>query len=115
MFVPEDENHAEAMRTWHGIAGKNVTVPDRVLEETFNVITYKKGITAGMETREKIRTTQNLQIRHTKEEECKNTFDLAQTTRRKMSFTDYLLAYLAKASGEEVLTFDRQLMRELEK
>lgn len=115
LSIPEHELHAAATKKRESLRGQKLEIPDRVIEETFTVLTYKKGITHGLDFLRKISANRDVKLRPTSPREVNETSELILKLEIRMSFVDYLVAYLSKLDGQEPLNFDKELMKAYEK
>ena len=109
-FIPEDELHAESLQIITEIKeSANLIIPNRVIEELFTVLVYKKSVQYALEIIRKLENNRNIFIYEIDEEERKVIIRMVQRYRIKMSFTDYVVAYLTLKNNEELLCFDKQV------
>ena len=114
LFLPEDELHMRAVQELSGIKENGffkLVIPDRVLEETFTVLCYKKGVSYALEILTKLLHNKDILIYHLEEEEWLSIKKFIEEKNKKMSFTDYLVAFLALREHKKILCFDEQIIK----
>ncbi|VVB58536.1 PIN domain protein [Candidatus Anstonella stagnisolia] len=109
LFHKDDELHQKAVELFANLPESSIIVPDRMLEESFTVFSYKLGAEFALAFLEKLRINKSFVTYRIAESEWDETVKLASSMRKKMSFADYLAICLSKKTGEEILTFDRQV------
>ena len=109
LFIVEDELHSKAISQLEELENKELLVLDRVLEETFTVITYKKGINYMFSVLEKINKNTSFLISRLENNECCSVLELALKINKKLSFVDYAVLYLALKTNDSLLCFDVEL------
>lgn len=110
LFVENDEHHIAAIR---GFTDKTVAlfvIPDRILEETLNVLIYRQGIDFALSVLEKIKANQRFTVSSLSESEHAEVLQTMATLRKKISFEDYLVIYQALKSRQPPFCFDQQLL-----
>ncbi len=110
IFIPEDDLHKRAIKLAKEISGE-IIIPFNVLEETFTVITYKKGVLFALQTMEKLEKNERIYFYRLEEDEWSSIKQLIRRFQRKMSFVDYIVVYLSLKNRERVLCFDRQILQ----
>ncbi len=110
LFIPEDELHEKALNE---IENNNIEliIPDRVIEETFTVMCYKKGLDYALDILEKLKINKDVIIRTINEEEFELIINLAKKLKKKLSFVDYVVIYLALNDRYKILCFDDQIIK----
>ncbi len=109
LFLPEDELHEKAIE----VLSKNISsivIIDRVLEETFTVLCYKKGLKFCLEVIAKIKNNKDIILAKFDEKEINAIFNLAIKINKKISFVDYAVLYYQMTFGEGILCFDNELI-----
>jgi len=85
LFIEEDELHEKSINELEKNK-KEILITDRILEETFTVICYKKGVDYALMI-----------------------YEIIKKFRKKLSFADYTVIYLALKDNEKILCFDEEL------
>ncbi len=110
LFIENDEHHPAALK---GFTDKTIplfVIPDRILEETLNVLIYRLGIEFALNVLGKIKANQRFSILPLSEVEHAEVLQTMGALRKKISFEDYLLVYLSLKSRHPPFSFDQQLM-----
>ncbi len=110
LFVENDEHHQSAV---NGFSDKTVAlfvIPDRILEETLNVLIYRHGIDFALSVLEKINANQRFTVSTLSEGEHAEVLLSMAALRKKISFEDYLVIYQALKSRQTPFCFDQQLL-----
>ncbi len=109
ILVADDADHQKAVTDGQSIEGQ-ILVPDRIFEELATALVYKKGIEFAITALAEVRSNKRLEFYQVSPEDAAGTLKLMGSVRRKISFNDYCIAYLARQRGENVLTYDRQVL-----
>jgi len=109
-FLNEDELHEKAVNNFKNV-NEHLIIPDRVLEETFTVICYKKGILYSLEILNKLKNNKDVIIYKIDYKECELIFDFAADLKKRFSFVDYIILYLTLNIPEKLLCFDDELIK----
>ncbi len=109
LLVADDADHQKAVSDSRSTNG-SILVPDRILEELATALIYKQGPDFALAALDEIRSNERFELYPVSREEAAGTLSLLRNLRRKISFNDYCLANLSFRRGEEVLTYDRQLL-----
>ncbi|MBS3136977.1 PIN domain-containing protein [Candidatus Woesearchaeota archaeon] len=110
LFIEEDGNHENAIIDFSNVGDNIILIPDRVLEETFTVVTYKKGILYTIGVLERIRLNKKCVIYHLSASEQEAIIALINKLKIRISFIDYCVAYLTIAKDEELLCYDKEII-----
>lgn len=111
LFIVEDHLHDKALTKLETLKSSRIIISDRVLEETFTVLTYKKGIEYALTIIEKINKNKEFDIHKLDREEGNFIIELAIKIRKKISFVDYSVIYTFLKIREELLCFDEDLLK----
>ncbi len=107
LFLPEDELHNKAIIKLEKVKdSEDILILDRVLEELFTVLTYKRGMQYAGNVLSKLDKNKNFFIFRLDENEWFYVIQLAVNTNKKLSFVDYAVISLALKNNEELLCFD---------
>ena len=109
LFIEEDELNERAIEFLERNKEESLLLLDRVLEETFTVITYKKGIDSALSAVEDLQKNKNIIIHKIEENEFNSIMELAIKLKRKISFVDYSLIYFYLRTRDKVISFDSEL------
>jgi len=109
LVVADDADHQKAVSDPRANVG-SILVPDRIFEELATALIYKQGPEFALSALNEIRSNKRFDFHSVSREEAEGAFKLMGVVRRKISFNDYCLAYLARQRGEEVITYDKQLL-----
>ena len=88
-----------------------LTIPDRILEETLTVLSYKFGWKHSLGVLDKIRENRRFEIRHLSEDEWARVIAISAEAEKKISFPDYVVIYLSRSEGTLPLTYDAQIVK----
>jgi predicted nucleic acid-binding protein len=115
LFLANDEHHEKAVKM--SLEGKNeeIIILDRVLEETFTVLAYKKDIEFAVECIGKLRSNRRVLVYRLDAPEEEEIFEIARDIGQRMSYVDYAILLVSKKHGQKALTFDRQLEKEIKR
>lgn len=109
LFLKDDDLHKLAIDKFN-LMSEEIVVLDRVFEETFTVLTYKKGIEYGLEVLNKIESNKEFSIYKINDIEWISTIEFMKKLKRKLSFVDYLVIYFAlKNHHNKILSFDKEM------
>ncbi|HLC86176.1 MAG TPA: PIN domain-containing protein [Candidatus Nanoarchaeia archaeon] len=108
LFIEEDELHEKSINELEKNK-KEILITDRILEETFTVICYKKGVDYALMIFEKLKNNKDIIFYQLSEEEIKKIYEIIKKFRKKLSFADYTVIYLALKDNEKILCFDEEL------
>lgn|SRR3989338_4607502 len=106
----EDALHEKAVVDAEKSKGEAWIVPDRILEELFSIAVCKIGLDEAIGAIEKLEKNANVSVYYFEKEEVKRIFGMAKERRKKLSFADCSVIYLAGVSGERIMACDRQLV-----
>lgn len=107
LFLPEDELHNKSIIKLEKVKdSEDILILDRVLEELFTVLTYKRGMQYAGNVLNKLDKNKNFFIFRLDENEWFYVIQLAVNTNKKLSFVDYAVISLALKNNEELLCFD---------
>jgi len=109
LFIPEDELHNKAISLLETLKTKEILILDRVLEELFTVLTYKKGIIYSLEVLTKINKNKIFSMYNIDETESHLVLELATKLHKKLSFVDYAVIYLTLKNNDLLLCFDEEM------
>lgn len=109
LFLDNDKNHEMAMDIYDK-CDEAIVMPLSIIEEIFNVITYKRGVEYSLEAIEGLLTCKDVKIYFFDTEELEDAIKIVKSNKKKMSLNDYEVAYLAMKRDEEVLCFDKQVI-----
>ncbi len=110
LFIENDEHHPAALK---GFTDKTVplfVIPDRILEETLNVLIYRLGINFALTVLEKIKANQRFSVSSLSQTEHAEVLETMAALRKKISFEDYLVIYQSLKSRQPPFCFDQQLL-----
>ena len=114
-FVESDSLHSLALAEFKRLEQETFTIPDRILEETLNVLLYDHGIDYALAILEKIRLNRGMEIQATMQSEQLEIFNCMNHLRKKMTFQDHLVLFYSVRQGQPPLSFDRQILTLYEK
>jgi|GEM_PF-937781 len=109
LFIPEDELHNKAISLLETLKTKEILILDRVLEELFTVLTYKKGIIYSLEVLTKINKNKIFSIYNIDETESHLVLELATKLHKKLSFVDYAVISFTLKNNDLLLCFDEEM------
>jgi len=112
-FLQQDENHRKAVEIADKNEEEDKLLPELVLFETLTVINYKKGIAAAKEAYEKMITNQQILLYWLPEAEMLEMLKEFFSHDKKLSIEDATVIYLARKTHSPVLSFDRDLIKEI--
>ena len=110
LFIEEDELHNEALNELENNK-EELTIPDRVIEETFTVLNYKKGIDYALGILQKLDNNKDINIKSYNEKEWNSIIQLISKVRKKLSFVDYTIIYECLRTNEKLLCFDKEIIK----
>ncbi len=109
-FLPEDELHDMAISKLKVLKlGDNIIISRSVLEETFTVLTYKRGVKYALNILELLEKNKNFLLLNSDENEWVAVINLAKNLKKKLSFVDYSVINLVLRTNEDLLCFDDEL------
>jgi len=108
LFADYDSNHEQALKIIEGVEEK-IIVPCEVVSEVFTFFSHKQGIDEAAATVERILRGNIFSVYFMNENEWLDAFEISKLQKRKMSFVDYQVAYLAYEKKQKLLCFDKQL------
>src|SRR3989344_2488667 len=111
LYIGEDELHEKAFSKFEILTNEDILILDRVLEETFTVITYKKGIRYALNIIEKINKNKNFIIHRLDDNEFMSLTNLALKLNKKISFVDYAIINFFIKNQDSLLCFDEEINR----
>ncbi|MBI4399196.1 PIN domain-containing protein [Candidatus Micrarchaeota archaeon] len=114
-FIEEHEFNKRALQEIKKHIGEQLVVLDRVLEETFTVITYKKGIAYALDVLEQLEENKDVIIFRLDGEDFYSIIELIRDLKTKLSFVDYAVLHLSISRKEMLLCFDEQLLASFKK
>jgi predicted nucleic acid-binding protein len=115
LFLANDEHHEKAVEMSLESGKEEIIALDRVLEETFTVLVYKKGTGFAIECIGKLKANRRILVYSLDKSEEEETFEMAENTGQRMSYVDYAILLVSKKHGQKALTFDRQLEKEIKR
>jgi len=113
-FLDEDEFHDKAVKELE-LLNTKIVISDRVLEETFTVLNYKKGINFVLNVIEMLERNNDIIIYKIGEKDWDSIFNLIKQLNKKISFVDYSVIYLSLKIGEKILCFDDEMNKIISK
>lgn len=111
LFIKEDELHEKAMDLIEKLENQKLLLPDRVLEETFTVLSYKKGVKFALEVLNKLSINKDIINYRFNEAEYETILRLIKKLKKRLSFVDYIVVYLCLKNSERPLSFDEDIKR----
>ncbi len=111
LFLAEDELHESAKKELERCKEEQILILDRVIEETFTVLCYKKGLDFSISVVEKLNKNKKILIYRLDEKEFESIIELAKNVKKKLSFVDYSVIYLNIKIGERLLCFDNEIIK----
>ncbi len=111
-FLNGDSNHAKALELALKNKDEDMLLSDIILYETLTVINYKGGIELAKEAHgqlERNRQIHSFRFTDVEADEIVSMF-FAQK-KRKLSFADVSVLYLANKSSAKILSFDEELLK----
>ncbi|MBS3174965.1 PIN domain-containing protein [Candidatus Woesearchaeota archaeon] len=108
-FSQDHEMHKKSLEKMQ-INAEKIIIIDRVLEEMFTVLCYRKGVDFALNIIEKIKNNKDIEIYYFNESELQLIINLANKIKKKISFVDYCILYMCLKNGEKFLCFDKELM-----
>jgi len=109
LFLPEDMNHENAKKEYTKY-DEYLLIPVCVLEETVNVLIYKRGFDFSLRVSDELLQNERIIVYYPDEDEILETIELMNKTKKKMSMIDYEVAYFAVQKKEALLCFDKQIL-----
>ncbi|MBS3152646.1 PIN domain-containing protein [Candidatus Woesearchaeota archaeon] len=109
LFLAEDELHDKALGNLINYKQEKIIIPDRVLEETFTVLVYKKDINYALEVIDKLGKNNDIILYRIEEVDWTAIIRLVNKVKKKLSFVDYSVIYLCIKNGEKALCFDNEI------
>lgn len=113
LFLSEDQNHNIAIKQFE--KNNEYLIPNIAITELITVIIYKKNISFAKNVFEKIINSQTFYIYNITETEEKEIYNFLFSSETKISFVDAGIIYLAKTKNLDLLTFDKQQMKNSKK
>ena len=113
LSLAEDHSHTKAISLLEqfDVHHEQILILDRVLEETFTVLTYKRGVTYALDIIEKFSKNKNIHIHKLDDNEWSSVLQLAVKLQKKLSFVDYSILYLYLKFREPLLCFDEEIIK----
>ncbi len=112
MFLSEDGHHKEAVSASLAHKNEKWIICDRVLEETFTVLMYKRGVLFGASAIDLLKQGLGLETCHLHPEEVVQIWENTKMASKKISFIDQVVIYLCKKHNAQPLCFDEQIIKE---
>ncbi|MBI5635874.1 type II toxin-antitoxin system VapC family toxin [Candidatus Micrarchaeota archaeon] len=110
LFLEEDALHEKATEQLASLPkNEPLTAPSSVMEETMNILTYRRGVSFAMNALSELEENKCVYTYFLEKTEWNTVINLMKAISKKMSFTDYFVIYLARKTGEKTLSFDNQL------
>ena len=110
-FREEDSNNSEAIGAFKRNADNEMLLPETVFFETLTVLNYKSGMTLARQAYEKLLSNRQISFYPFSEGEKLCFLHEFFAAGGKMSVPDASVVYLAKKTGAEVLTFDKEIIK----
>ena len=113
-FLEGDANNLKALAIFEGNL-EEILLPEIILFETLTVLDYKRGIEKSREAYGKICANRQIRIFQFAEDERRPILEEFFQAGGKLSVADACVAYLAKKTGSNVLSFDEGIAKALAK
>ena len=114
-YAQDDKNHQTALELMKSIDGERLLILDQILGETATVLLYKKGIDAANKFIETVTDNETITLIYGSEIDFYENVSTFQNQKKQLSFIDASLVNLALKMNEEILTFDENMKKELER
>ena len=115
LYLPQDENHAEALATLEKNRDSELLATDMVLFETLTVVAYKGGIELARSAYSQLLSNKKLVLVFLSEQERKEILDEFLRQEGKMSVEDISVIRGSRKALSPALTFDRQILQKIGK
>jgi predicted nucleic acid-binding protein len=114
-YAQDDKNHQTAVELMKAIDGERLLILDQILGETATVLLYKKGIDAANKFIETVTDNETITLVYSSEIDFYENVGTFQNQKKQLSFIDASLVNLALKMNDEILTFDENMKKELER
>lgn len=115
LFLSHDDNHKKAKEMFDALTGDSFILPNLVLFETVGVINIKYSLAYSKTVYEGLSKNQQISAYNFSEAEYNEILDWYFEHGISLSVPDSAVIYLALKHKSEVLTFDKGLLKALEK
>lgn len=112
LFLGFDTHHREAARIMEGVGDNSIYLPYSIASETVTVLTYKHSKKQAEAFIDFVKSDVRIIFLN---DDLVSELDFYKTVRRRISFADASLIYLARTRGVSVVSFDKQLLGEISK
>lgn len=114
-YAQDDKNHQKAVELMKSVDGERLLILDQILGETSTVLLHKKGLNAANKFIETVTDNETITLIHSSEIDFYENVGTFQNQKKQLSFIDASLVNLALKMNEEILTFDENMKKELER
>lgn len=109
-YLSEDSNHEKALKLAEQNSEETMLLSDVILFETLTVLNYKAGIKRAKEAYDELLGNRYIQFLHFTEIEKNEILAQFFEQKKKLSFADSSVVYLAGRGKIRVLTFDKEIL-----
>ncbi|MBN1170275.1 type II toxin-antitoxin system VapC family toxin [Candidatus Micrarchaeota archaeon] len=113
-YSKKDANHEEAVKQMKEHEDF-LLIPDYVVGETATVLLYKNSLRNSNLFLEIMENTKNIKILYTSPSDFKGVFDVFKNQKKQLNFVDACIVYHARKLRLGVLTFDKNIQKEIKK
>ena len=113
-YSKKDANHKDAVKQMKENEDF-LLIPDYVVGETATVLLYKNNLRNSKLFLEILENTKSIKILHTSPADFKGVFDVFKNQKKQLSFVDACIVYHARKLRLGVLTFDKNIQKEIKK
>lgn len=111
LFLPEDVHHEKAVKVLKQHKDHVLIIVDRIIEETMAVLIYKKSIHYAFQVLQRLQANKMVHMYDIDARLQKDIFELMQRVGKRLSFTDYVVVFLARYYGVYALCFDKEILK----
>lgn len=114
LMIKNDVHHPKAVKTMDTLE-KEIATTQFIIAEAATVLAYKVGKRAADSFVDFILNAREVHLLDLDKARFNDLSQFFISGKKKLSFVDYSIIYLNKHYGFDVLTFDKQLQKELQK
>jgi predicted nucleic acid-binding protein len=108
LFWPDDSLHDKA-ETDFSNSQETFLLLDRVVEETLTVLTYRSGLKPSLEIVSRLLRNDRFQLHRLSDSDWRDILEYICQSGKKISFTDYAVAFVSCQWRTFPLTYDKQI------
>lgn len=114
-YAEDDKHHQKAVELMKKIDGERLLILDQILGETAIILLYKKGLNAANKFIETVTDNETITLVYGSEIDFHENASTFQNQKKQLSFIDASLVNLALKMNDEILTFNENMKKELER